>query len=635
MNDTYASFIEKAFIDPIRSVLIVDDQYPTIDGTLAAAINKEWHQEDWEHHAKDVELVISEFRGAGRPYLLDIHDPSLISGKDADQRPKLATEVSKEQEPDVAEHLHQTDLLILDYNLEPGNDEDGSLAISIARSILKNAHFNLCVIHTNKELDEVFPEVLIGLLHPDPDFADPETLLDANRRFENSDKYDPGRDPGVGPALKALVSKEIYFRARSEGLDPFVIDGGAGARFVQILRDYGVSEEDWRTFVAGAFDDFQNDETNGLSDTDLRIAAWNEGRNGSPPWIRSDFGFLAFTKKKEGPLLKTLREALSSWGPRPSRLLATMVRAEIDEHGIEVQDRMLGDSYAAANWYLRLVKDKTSARSFLIDETVRRHTEQLLAEILPRVSKFMNELIEADEATLEDEGKLAGADAVEPVPIKSGAYLRLVDKRFGIDLSINEKMDRAIRDHNVFVCSMPVTGWHLQTGHVLKINDAYWCCLSPICDLVPGQGKNDAPDSFDGWKRFTAVWMDEVEMATALKKVNSNRYVFLRTRSGEQEPYQAFKIVDGSSDNPVWSTFYADDDGRLFWPEERSQSPLPLSIRRLERKLPKKDSESGNFEFAVREATVVAQLRYEYALNLLQTLGGSITRIGLDFQKKS
>ena len=30
-------------------------------------------------------------------------------------------------------------------------------------------------------------------------------------------------------------------------------------------------------------------------------------------------------------------------------------------------------------------------------------------------------------------------------------------------------------------------------------------------------------------------------------------------------------------------------------------------------------------------ARVVAQLRYEYALNLVQRLGGTLTRIGLDY----
>ncbi|WP_205930622.1 hypothetical protein, partial [Pseudomonas viridiflava] len=39
--------------------------------------------------------------------------------------------------------------------------------------------------------------------------------------------------------------------------------------------------------------------------------------------------------------------------------------------------------------------------------------------------------------------------------------------------------------------------------------------------------------------------------------------------------------------------------------------------------------------FNEQKCEVVAQLRYEYALNLLQKLGGHLSRVGLDFVNPS
>ena len=67
-NDHYAEFITEAFVKPIRSVLIVDDDYPTLDEILGMAIGpkdevrspktgKKWHD-----NAERIKAVIDGFR---------------------------------------------------------------------------------------------------------------------------------------------------------------------------------------------------------------------------------------------------------------------------------------------------------------------------------------------------------------------------------------------------------------------------------------------------------------------------------------------------------------------------------------------------------------------------------------------
>ena len=68
-------------------------------------------------------------------------------------------DVSAENEVATATHLHQCDLLVLDYVLDKGKSSDGTRAIEILRGLMSNNHFNLVIIYTNEKLDVVFDTV--------------------------------------------------------------------------------------------------------------------------------------------------------------------------------------------------------------------------------------------------------------------------------------------------------------------------------------------------------------------------------------------------------------------------------------------------------------------------------------------
>ena len=152
---TLQNLIREAFIDPIRSVLIVDDQYPTWDEILNNALPESTRdrelearssEKSWQDDPAGALSVISQFRKKKPALILDIHDA-----------------------PDAtADHLHQSDLLILDYNLEgAGTGLGGAMARDIIRAVLRNQHFNLVVVHTQEpELQDVFHSCLISLSKP-------------------------------------------------------------------------------------------------------------------------------------------------------------------------------------------------------------------------------------------------------------------------------------------------------------------------------------------------------------------------------------------------------------------------------------------------------------------------------------
>lgn len=320
---------------------------------------------------------------------------------------------------------------------------------------------------------------------------------------------------------------------------------------------------------------------------------WDDG---SSKYIKTNSVFIAFSQKgNDDDLLSELLSALNAWKPRPSRLFLAKLRAEMDEYGVMAQSAVLDNQHALAHWYRRLLASEGPNRRWLIAESVARHSEQLMNGILPRVENFAARLIDAEAKT----------DLPEV----------LSKEHFGVDLMNPQERLKADYEHNAFVSSKPPEGWHLTTGHVFVVGQDYWVCVSPACDTVPTQLSATQIALFGERLPFMAVKLNPVADGKPLKDVQSNRYVFLRIAGS----VKCFCFNDPVSDTsaPTWHTLYAEKKGMLT----KTFSFKVLVTERGSKGLLQRK----------RDAQVVCQLRYEYALNLVQRLGGSLTRIGLDF----
>ncbi|WP_296594780.1 hypothetical protein, partial [Roseibium sp.] len=159
-----------------------------------------------------------------------------------------------------------------------------------------------------------------------------------------------------------------------------------------VLQDAGFHVSGQDLLIRDYLRTFEENIAEQLSEDSLAGLSWGSPNNTENPWIRTDRAFFSFMKKDDGLLLQNLEASLINWAPKPSRLLLTKLRAEIDERGIEVQNDALDDSHAAALWYSELLKGTDSARRNLSTEMVRRHADQLLDQILPNVNNFVGRM---------------------------------------------------------------------------------------------------------------------------------------------------------------------------------------------------------------------------------------------------
>jgi hypothetical protein len=275
----------------------------------------------------------------------------------------------------------------------------------------------------------------------------------------------------------------------------------------------------------------------------------------------------------------------------------------MEEKGSDAEAEVLSDVYLQAGWLRELVASGHADGRRLLKTTVDRHWDALGQRLRGDIDRFAGKLVEYVQERGEKE------ILEEYIPRKISAESRKI-----------------LAHLNCYNCAKPdVERSHLTTGHVVALpgsdlgSATYWVCLSPACDLVPGQKQSLVSwfGRLGSFMPFMAVKLEKADQGKAIEKANSSNYVFFRIQ-GVIEAYTFYPSAE-TAKNPSWEQMFASNQGR-FAGESRN-----VDIWRV----------SGSADTlsitGPGRATIVAQLRYEYALNLLQRLGTTLSRVGLDF----
>lgn len=590
------SLIKEAFIDPIRSVLIVDDQYPTWEEVLNEQLpeenrdpelNKRSEKKNWRDEPTGTLSVINQFRKQKPALIIDIHDAP----------------------ESMADHLHQSDLLILDYNLEGvSSGLEGRLAREILRSVLRNQHFNLVVVHTQeKQLKEVFYNCLVSLSIPlHPSLENQKALVNKVRRrldeLLDEEKYNPKELPDY-------FDLDTYLKLRhpATSSDAVIADYMRGDGPLSRLHEWAEKLElkgaEKKGFAYLAIEEFEKARTDIFSDELFDGLNWTQ--EDKHLWLRTGRGFVTFVEKDHQDLLSELQASLQTWKPSPSRLLSAKVRHEISCNGVEAEDRTLSKTRVFAYFYDLISRGGgEEKRAALIREHLNRQTEALTSQIAPAVVKFGESIFATDS--------------------ESGNTFA---SHYGVDLSNDEERLIAATHFNSYISTLPlVTGDdHLDCGHIFRMNSEWWVCATPACDMEPGQNTIAFVGESNELRPFTALKLTEVKEETLTdRQINSGMYCFAETKPGSIRclglPTQDADNGGWGSEKVTWRTFVAKNDGRF------SGGKFDLIRPRLN---------AEKLELQPDTATVVAKLRYEYALNYIQKVGVSVTRIGLGYRADS
>ncbi len=510
-------------------------------------------------------------------------------------------------------HLTQADLMILDFHLDKEQPNDGTKAINILRELADNDYFNLVVVYTKGsdsvagDIARIVGEIAVGLCKSDERVnLHPTALADVTKLVQQWEDDEP--------AIIERLTTEVDDRAfvKTRGLQGKAIDWKAACRLpelqglktlVSAAPEAVSASPKFKLITKWVLYRKQLELARRLAMKDFGTVRMDLGEDGTN-WIRTDRLFVTVVSKSKdaSSLPDHLVKALELWDPEPYRLLMAKMRAVLDKHGVLAEAEVLRNRHLQLGWLDDFLDAAADQRPWKFHNAIKRHWEGLGDAIRANVTEFGERL---GSRLLAGEARRWYA-SLEPTEVT--VHL------------------------NRYECSKEVEGSHLTTGHVLRIDNGgisgpYWLCLSPACDLEPGQ-----KDS--GWHKrlgehipFIAVELFELpagRVEDALANATSANYLFLKI----DENIKHFSFLPlplgslgGSTDrtpNPKWEQMFAEKQGRF------DDNGNRLQIARAA-------GGTKGLEHTSYSATVVAQLRYEYALNLLQRLGASLSRVGLDF----
>ncbi|MEJ5064308.1 response regulator receiver domain [Erwinia sp. MYb375] len=589
MTQAYSNLIKEAFITPIRTVTVIDDEYPTFLSLLDSKKQVSLDVESASSNTDRLKKIIAMCHYQ-RHWSIDILDGST---------PNVGGKIP------VPSHIRHSDLVILDYHLDgDGSVDGGKRARRIIQQLDQSNHYNLTLVHTKGQDDDiniVFTEILkdfICISNDNQTIPSEATIEKINKWLdENEDgiKYQwINESISLVKVLKIFLSPEslrcINPRVKSHPLHAF------SSEISHVAKQAGLSEIELMQWL---FTDIltKNEIVFGQdARMDLQFD-WSEETN----FISTGKIFISVIRKEntedlEEELIGSLSKALTKHNASPMQLLMAKIRFELDEKGIEQASKIISNRYAQAGWLYNLLKNSNDDSAH--DKAINLHWEQLAT---------------ASRLELRDFSKKIMNIARETFPSDEKKFV----KHFFHECMTEQ--DITLGHLNAFSCSMPVCNSHLMTGSVLDIEGEKWVCITPACDLVPGQKKTQWGSRIgESYLVFKAVRFEKANLNTANKKANFNEYIYLNV---DDKP-EAYCL---GGENPCWDTFYAVNQGRYV----NSSQLCILSVR-------ENNSPDAKFPLEMKElqVNVIAELRYEYALNLLHKFGSSQTRVGLDFQNK-
>lgn len=607
MNN-FAELVKEAFINPLRSVLIVDDQYPTWEEILNsyiedksknADLDKRSHNKSWRSNPIELLQIINKFRERKPGFVIDIHDA--LANNTADSGGETVSQ--------LANHLHQSDLLVLDYNLEGGTGLRGKKAREILYSVLSNQHFNLIIVHTGEhDLEEVAEESLVSLMASCSSKYSEKELDDINLLDDEISTIEAVGDFNRA-TLDEYFGRSQYLYARNLGYESacreYMSGNGILSSLFRLADSLGFNPKQKKSFFIWAIKEIEKKFAAELATEDLKGLSWKLA--GEHKWIRSAKGFVCFIRKGPENLLDALEKALIDWQPTPSRLLSAKYRHELNRIGVEAEDETLLKHHLFALFYKNI---REGGREDISDEQKNIMREFKLREHTSRQSEGLSFLI-------EDEIVKFGKRIVELDLSHGHDFL----SHYNVDLSNDNHLKKAVAQYNHYVSTLPKKpeAEQLDSGHIFKIDKKWWVCATPACDLQPGQNSIAFGGKSKTLRPFTAFpLVEENPYKLEPRHINSGAYCFVEDNGtivalgikslGDEQKRLDLKVH--------WQNFVAESGGVI--------TNNKLNIQQFVL-----NDEGVNTER--KEAIVVSKLRYAYALNYIQRVGISTSRIGLEY----
>ncbi len=637
VRENTEELLREAFLDPVRTVLMVDDEFPTY-GQLATTRRQAAGTETVEeaYGSNDGEDVV--LQNAGGAEL----EPSDVIGEDeaqldaeAENAELKAADVADgdgaqvgRRDPNLAslraaslwEAFHrqgwncdvddgsnldpthrrfgEADLLILDYELSQGEPEP---ALKLLRALANAPHASLAVVYTKaNDLRQVRLQVAGRLWACRPQPTDEPYLQAITQIRDELDNADLTVDDEV--ALLFLRRGKFMETDFAKGTVK-ICQGKTRVKAGDIVRG---EIERYLT------DKFHAEDVDGNWRQPFIIDLSNA--SDGPLWIWCNNLFVSFVSKQklgdgdknEGDrVIGELLRAINDWNPDGLTTTLTFARGVIARGGF----RAAADALARRELHAALLYFANAGapdeRSDRVKEFYRRLLSAFAEDVLDEVAKFG-----AVALPVPSGGEFGqGSDAL----VKWAIQATHIDKVKNVDL---------FHELNMFLATDTLRS-HADLGTLFMTSEGehpeYWICVTPGCDMVPRQPSTDRWEGkIDPLRPVVCMRGTRLgQILAPLTQAERGKTVFFMI------PEPGGKLNRGAIEfirdlPPVLEHFYLVDRGRL----DESQCIQAFRLT--------KDAQ-GFPELQKSVLKVLTQVREIHANRFLRIAGEHVSRIAVDF----
>lgn len=591
-----AELIQEVYIDPIKSVLFIDDKFPTYAQTLQGAQpepvaldggsikqkDEEQYQNPFESEPKVAVAVTAEAATPDVERVLQLTQSCRACGYIFDVENSANAALGPVGEESF---INKADFVVLDFILDDKADS-GKDALNIIDHLNNTKRFNMVVVYTNNDPFEVAQEIAHFLR---------------------------GKNESVNLSKKAL---------RRLGDIP---NGFLANFFIQYLSGELTPLDEWfatqglsgkpnKTDIENKFEEYANER---FFNAPVRSKSLLRGcgtTEGDIPWICGIGVFIAVVRKDKASdtiktLLEMLKDCLATFFPSPISMLIHKSINTLKEGGTAILEQAFEDKEMRAALLYRAMTAEFKAVSpekiieLRFGDLMRKALSVLSFEVQSKTADFGRRLLSHCTSSCVDGNDINTATKLE----KCGC-----DDERQLFLKVNAAL-----------CCQPVETGHVTTGMIFRqINKPsnIWICATPACDLVPGR-----EGSGKGYRRllYPANYFEALkihpatELDAVLAKATQANHLFINVNG----TIQAFRIFQESNRQPQSYIFYTQDGGYLS--HEHTLKLLTIC--------PKRTEGSTSLVLTENEFEVIGQLRQEYASRFLAINGDWNSRIGVDF----
>jgi hypothetical protein len=598
---TKAEAIRRAYLDPIRTVILVDDEFPTYDrvplgisplGTAnvsgpTSLVDVQSTNDIVTDIGERHESAASENTSTGPKidyeracalwgacrnlgYLCDIDDGARIPAG-------------------VPPHIEKSDLVVLDYHLQ---GRDPTLALKVLKHLSTTDHTSLVVVYTRdvnlKEVRRSVVAHLRGARRPDS-FLSPEDL----DSWYGLEEWDPSISDAV---IDAFLIGDIK-------------QWKSDAKLRQELTDLKVDRNKHGVLIEAAIETFLLEDRFRARavDTESMPRMSTNSSDSAHIWAYTENLFVAFVQKtpensSEGALVfDALRGAIEDWNPPYLPMVLSYARGAIARGGFRSEAITLSNPLLQAGWLYHAVAGHDEERSDrlrgLFIRLLSHHSELLLSDI----AEFGTAHFPDCRATGIEALKWAKLQVPESAGSDEWQIMHHLNEFLALELHRS-----FVKTGTVFMSSAPAAE---ESGYV-------WVCVTPECDLIPRSPQEGT------WQHTLHPIRPMLALrgrllpcgGKMLKTATHFHHIFL-TIEGE---LQAVKVFDPTDPNAKLEMFLLGDLGRIL--NDRFNADRLMK------------AEDGTVHSSSVPFRVIGQLRVAYASRLLQQAGYHLSRIAYDFE---